>query len=896
MRSKGDRPGLARQVLTGLLWRSSVREEVDAELGFHLEMTVRELMQGGMSEQEAKKEALARFGDVEQVRQECRREGEAELSHRRRSAWLEELGQDARHGVRQLLRSPGFTVAAILTLALGVGATTALFSAVRAVALAPFPWADPDRVVNVAAEWRGNRGGVSIGNFVDAEAAAKSYSVLAAEFFSSLTLDADGGAEQPERLQAGHVTHDFFSVFGARPALGRTFNPEEDAPGADGVVVLGHGVWKARFNADPGVLGRTLRLDGRPRTVIGVMPASFNPSLSDEQVWVPAAFTPEQKAYHDEHKLFVVGRLAPGVSLGAADKELDAIMQDLSQRFPKESPNRLGQVNRLSDLVLDGWDQRLAVTLGAVSLVLLIACANVANLLLARGSARAQELAVRAALGASRGRVMRQLLTESLVLSLAGTAVGVALAAALIPVLVASAPEGIPRLDATRVDGVVLLFAFGVAVACSVAFGLGPALRAARTDLQGALRQGARGLTGGRDRLRSVFVVAQVALAFTLLTGAGLLVRSALHLRGLDPGFQTEGVVAGRISLPRLRYPEPAQLRQAFERIAEAVRAQPGVEAAAVSSQTPLVGGGGSNGLIPEGKAEVPENIIQSNLRFISTGFFETLRIPVVEGRALDARDAAGGPIVLMASRELSRRGFPEGGALGKRFACCSGGPDRYKSVVGIVGDVRTYGPAVPMEPEFYLSMHQVPDEAWRWVNGTMTVVVRGRGGTQALADAIRAGVKEVDPSVPVFQVTALDEALRQSTARERFYTLLLGMLGVCGLLLAAVGISGVVAYFVSLRTHEIGVRLALGAQPSHVLRMLAWQGGRPILLGLVLGALLSVATTRLLEASLYGVKALDPTALLGAAALLGLVGLAATMAPAFRATRVDPSRALAAS
>jgi putative ABC transport system permease protein len=888
-------PGRASRFL-GLIRRPPITEQVAAEVEFHIEMRARELVERGLDPADARAEALRRFGNLDDVSAECRAIGTDRERTVRRAEYLSELRQDAAFAVRQLLKAPAFTAVTVLTLALGIGATTAIFSAVRSVVLRAFPYAHPDRVMMVAELWNDIDGNVSDGNFTDWHAAAKSFQAFAAERFTSFNL-ADRAST--ERVSGGRVTREFFAVFGARPVLGRTFLPEEDQPGREQVVVLSHGLWTSRFGADRGVIGRPVQLSGRPYTIIGVMPGSFDPSLSGEELWVPMALTPERKAMHDDHHNFAFALLKPGVSRQQAQAEMASIARIGAERYPQDNSGRSARVRPLPEVLIGDFRQRLLVTLGAVSFVLLIACGNVANLLLVRGAARQKEIAVRAALGAGRGRIVRQLLTESAVLSLVGGLAGLALAWFGVRALVASAPPGIPRLEQTRIDPVVLTFALGVALLCSLIFGLAPALRAVRRSVQTTLREGGRGMGTARDALRTGLVVAEVTLAFTLLVGAGLLVRSALYLQRVNPGFDSNGVLVARVALPPATYREPAHAARTFKQIAERLQATPGVRAAAVVSQAPLGPGGGSNGLIPEGRPVAPESAIDSRLRIITPGYFAAMGVQLERGRGFTDRDVAGAPRVMIVSEELAKRAWPGQDPIGKRVICCEGAPDdpRWKTVVGVAGDVRSRGPTMEARPEFYLPIEQVPPEAWDWIQRAMAVVARSSGADAAsLATPLRGAVREVDPALPVYGVTTMNDALRGSIAPARFNTLLLTLLGAIGLILAAVGIYGVVAYFVNLRTHEIGVRVALGAQPRDVVRLMTWQGARPILLGMAIGTLSAISTTRLLQNSVYGVSVTDPVTMVAVAVALGLVGLLATVIPARRATRVDPVRALSSA
>jgi len=874
-----------------------VRADVDDELRSPLAMRTQELIDGGLTPEAARAEALRAFGDLHAVADECTTLGDAHERVRDRRAWLGELRQDVAYAVRQLARTPAFTVIAVLTLALGIGATTAIFSAVRSVVLRPFPFAHPARVMMVSELWTGNDGSVSDGNFVDWRARQTTFDALAAEQFAEFTL---ADRSTADRLSAGKVTKDFFAVFGVPAALGRTFRPEEDEPGNDAVVVLSDALWRTRFGADARVIGRDVRLDGRPYTVVGVMPPTFDPTTSGERLWVPQAFTPERRANHDQHHNLVVGRLKPGVAASRAQAELTVVQRELDARYPNANFDGTVGVRPFDEAVVGDYRERLFVTLGAVALVLLIACGNVANLLLARGAARAKELAVRAALGARRGRLVRQLLTESILLGLTGALVGLGLAYAGIQALVASAPAGIPRLGETRVDLAVLAFAAATALASAVVFGLAPSIRASKQDVQGTLREGGRGAGLVKDRVRQALVVAEVALACTLLAGTGLLVRSAIHLQAVQPGFDPTGVLTARVTLPEVEYRDPARARQAFHALTERLATLRGVQAS-LGSTAPLVGGDFTNGIVAEGRqAAGIVQPVQAASRFVVPGFLATLRIPLVRGRDFAPADVDGAERVAIVSETLARRVWPNQDPIGKRLGCCDGTTDdpRWKTVIGVVGDVHADGPAADVQPELYLPLDQMPTPAWDWTRRTMTVVARVDGAEDdahvaRVAAAIRAAVRGVDPAIPVYRIRPMRELVRGSTAEARFNTLLLGLLGGAGLVLAMVGIYGVVGYFVAQRTTEIGVRMALGASPGDVLRLLALQGARPILLGVGVGVALALAAMRLLRSAVVGVSLRDPASLATAAAVLCVAGLVATLLPARRATRGDPARTI---
>jgi predicted permease len=883
--------GSGRKRGASSLFRKPAGEQVREELEFHLAMRARELTAQGLTPNAARAEALRAFGDLQAVSEECVKLGDARDRERDLREWLGELRQDVAYAVRQLARVPAFTAIAVLTLALGIGATTAIFSAVRSVVLRPFPFAHPDRVMMVSELWQGNNGSVSDGNFVDWYARQTTFDKLAAEQFEEFTLADRSSAD---RLSGGKVTKDFFAVFGVPPSLGRTFRAEEDEPGNDGVVVLSEGLWRTRFGADAGVVGRGVELNGRMRTVIGVMPASFDPTTAAEQLWVPQAFTPERKANHDQHHNIVVGLLKPGASVSRAQTELTAVQKELDVRYPNANFDGKVGVRPFGEAIVGDYRERLFVTLGAVAFVLLIACGNVANLLLARGVARAKELAIRAALGAGRGRIIRQLLTESLVLGLASAVVGLALANAGIRILLASAPAGIPRLGETRVDVSVLAFALILSLVSAVVFGLVPAIRVSRHNTESALRESGRGAGAVKDHVRHTLVAAEVALACTLLASAGLLVRSAIYLQTMKPGFDPASVVTARITLPEVEYKDPARALVAFHTIAERLVTLPRVKAASLGSTAPLGGDDFTNGIVPEGQPADMQHLIQSASRFVMPGYLATLRIPFLRGRDFTPADVDGAQRVVIVSEMLARRAWPDQDAIGKRFRCCD---DSWKTVVGVVGDVHADGPAAEVLPQFYIPLDQMPAVAWDWTHRTMTVVARVDGEETAhmasVTAAIAGAVRSVDRAIPVYRVRPMRELVRGSTAEARFNTLMLGLLGAGGLVLAVVGIYGVVSYFVTQRETEIGLRMALGASPGDVLRLLTFQGVRPILFGVGVGVVLALAAMRLLRTAVVGVSLSDPTSLAAAAALLCIAGVAATLVPAWRATRADPAQTI---
>jgi putative ABC transport system permease protein len=884
------------------LLRPTVEREVDDELEFHLEMRAGELAETtGMDPAAARRAAERRFSDLERTRKECRKIARGRDSRERRREWWSEFRQDLAFAGRQMTRAPGFTAVTVLTLALGIGATTAIYSVLRAVVLEPLPFPEAERLHAVDTTWRGSPGGTSAGNYLYIREHQRSYASLAAVDYRPFNLS-DG--DVPERVLGAAATYDYLPLLGLPPARGRTFSAEEDAPGNDGVVVLSHRLFKSRFGSDPQVVGRRIRVSGVAREVIGVMPEALDAVSSGEQLWVPIAFTPERRAMYDEHFLSLYGRLRPDVSLAQARANLESVVRDLVRDHARDNADRGVTASPLLDQVVGDYRERLTLLLGAVGLVLLIACANAANLLLGRGAARERELAVRAAVGAGRARIVRQLLTESLLLGGLAASLGIAVAEIGRRLLVATAPEGVPRLEAARIDGGVLVFAALAGLVSSVLFGLAPALHASRVDLRPGLGEGGRTVTsgGGRDRLRRLLVAAEVALAITLLAGAGLLVRTGVNLTRAPLGFDAEGLLTARVGFPREGYADHERMARAFEAVIERLRARPSVEAAFVS-KLPLTPGAGTNGLIPEGRTVDPQNplksVTQSDLQIVSPGYFETMRIPLRAGRYLTAEDRRGASKVMVVNEELARVAFPGQSAVGRRIACCEpgpGGPDTpsWKEVVGVVANVSRSSPGGAPPPQFYLPHDQVPPEAWDWISRTMGLVARGGGGPAALVPLLREAVRSVDPAVPVYDVQTMLERRRGRMSQERFGATLLSALGLVGLALAAVGIYGVVAFFVSQRTREIAVRLALGAGPRDVVSLVMRQGLRPVLFGLLAGVAGALAAGRALQVVLFGVSPVDALTLVVVGLILLSFATLACLLPARRASRVDPARTLA--
>jgi putative ABC transport system permease protein len=816
---------------------------------------------------------------------------------------IDSLRQDVRVALRGLRRRPAFTALVVLTLALGIGANTAIFSVVNGVLLRPLPYHHPGEIATVWMQWPSNpHGELSQPEYWDLREQSRSFSRLAAYASGSLTLTGSG---QPERLTAGFASAGALPLLGVAPALGRGFGPEDDQPGRPQVVLLSDGLWRRRFGADPHVIGRSLRLDDAPATVIGVMPPGFQlptdytgPGM---EIWAPLQLDPAiDRSERGWHWVRVIGRLRPGTDIAAASREVAALATRMRETYPGEYKSAFSgfAVSAAEDLVGD-VRPAILVLLGAVGLLLLIACANVASLLLARAEARQREVAVRTALGAGSGRMVRQLLTESLVLAAAGGVLGLLLADWGVRAIVAAAPPTLPRLEAIGTDGWVLGFTLLITTATGVLFGLLPALQAARPDLTVALGEGGRsGSSAGRQRFRRGLVVAQIALAVVLVTSAGLLLRSFERLRGVDPGFDPDGLLTAQVELSPVRYETPAQVRSFYRQLVEALERIPGVQSAAAVRALPMTGRLeiGDWSFVIEGRHSwppTPAERINADWQSLTPHYFGTLKIPVLQGRGLEQGDRQGGQQVVVVNRTLARSAWPEGNAVGQRILLGGGGTDSvWRTVVGIVGDVRHRGLSAEPRPEMYLPYDQFPAGTGT-PSRTMRLVLRTGGNPSAAAPALRAAAAALDPDLPVTEVQTMTTALGAWAAERRLTMLLVGGFALLALTLGAVGVYGVMAHLVVQRTREIGVRIALGAAPRSILGLVLSQGAWLAGLGVGLGLLAALAASRLLSGLLFDVAPTDPVTYLVTIAALLLVAVTAALIPARRATRTDPVEAL---
>ena len=871
--------------LIGLFQKKRCDAEMSEEIRQHLDGLIERNLAAGMSPDEARNAALRQFGGVEQIKEIAREQ--------RVWMWPEQVWQDVTFTCRLLRKSPAFTFVAILTLALGIGANSAIFSVVRAVLLKRLPYPEPERLV-ILNEYTSRNANVHFSwpDFADLKAQNHSLQSVAAYRQKHFSLT---GAGEPVLIRAGEVSASFFSLLGAQPIRGRVFNEAEDRPGANPTVVLSYELWRDRFGSDPAILGKTLTLDSVLYTVLGVLPREFKFFERPTDLYVPVgleAGSPEWLDRANRPGLRLLGRLRQGVSLLQARSDLDLVMGRIERDYPASNSGVRASVTPIYNERFGDVKLPLLILLAATSCVMVIACANIANLQLARAAQRQKEFAIRAALGASRSRIVRQLLSESVFLALIGGGLGLLLAWSLTGPLVRLAPNDIPRLTETRVDSGELLFTFGLCIFSGILFGLAPAAQAFNPDPHGSLKESSRGTTVnalGR-RFRTALLISEMALAVVLTIASGLLLRSLLKTQGVNPGFNARKILAFDVILPDSHYKTNEQRINFFTQALDSIRGLPGVKAAGAVFCPPLAGAPwnstyviSANAFGTPPRAELPT----AAFNIADKGYFEAMQIPLIEGRPFNDTDNADSPPVVIINQTLARRWWPNESAVGKRIKQGFSESDApYREIVGVIGDLKQEGLDAPQLPEVFFPITQMPNKA-------MTLVTRTSTKPMSMAAAVGREIHAIDHDLPIARVQPITAYLSDALARRKFSTLLMGIFSGLALLLSFVGIYGVMSYLVARRTHEIGVLMALGAEFADVRWMVVCQGMSKALIGLILGMIVAFGATRLLRALLYGTSAQDPLTFLAVSLLLLSVALLACYFPARRATRINPIEAL---
>ena len=877
--------------LVGLPTRSAtaIDRDVEDELAFHVEMRAKDLMRSGKAEGEARLQATAELGDPVRLKQSLGRMDRMAQRERAASRWLVDLASDARFALRQLARSPLFATVSILTVAIGIGATTSIMSAVRGIVLRPLPFSAPGELVRVYS--RSDRIGVtavSVPDFADLRAQTVSFEGMAAWYSATANLSGDG---EPERLEVARVTDTWFELLGVRPLSGRTFQRGEDQHGAPGRAVLSDAFWQRRFGGDRSIVGRTIRLDGELVEVVGIVSAARAfPAESD--LWMTTRFAPDDFAdgQRGARWLRVLARLKPGVTLEQANDDVARVAELLEQRDARHNTGYTAFARSLHESIVGDYRRPLFVLLGAVGLVMLVVCANVAGLMVARTAARDTEIAVRAALGAGRGRIVRQLVTEALVVALAGGALGFALGVAGTALLVRFAPPAIPRLADVGIDGIIFSFTFGLALVTGIAFGIAPALQASRHDVRTRLQAEGRGAAGrfGGLRLRRILVVSELAMAIVLLACGGLLLRSFARLQRVDPGFRPDGLMAFTVTLPPSRYARLADQRVFLDRTLDGLRGIPGVDRVAASFGLPLTDTRFQLTFTIDGKDGDPANEPRGQVRVATAEYFSAMGIPLLAGRGFSAQDRWDSPPVMLVSRELARRFFPNGDAIGRYIETGWGREGRSLGgeIVGIVGDVRQLGLALDAPPAYYAVADQ-------WPLDELTFILRGTASSVAVLSGVRRVIRGVDADLPLFDFTTGESLVAASLAQPRFYLMVIAGFAATALLLAAIGVYGIIAFMVRQRTREMGVRMALGASAGQIVRMIVREGLTLAAVGAGLGLATAIALAGQIASLLYRVDARDWVTLASVTVVLLLAAVVACLVPARSAARLGPQEAL---
>jgi predicted permease len=865
--------------------RKRMLHELDEDIREHIARETQDNIERGMTPDEARHAAMRKFGNVTMVKEETREVWNF--------VWLEQLLADIRFGLRMLRKNPGFTAVAILTLALGIGTNAAVFSVVYAVLLRPLPYREPSRLV-VLHETTPKVGDVSVSfpNFLDWRAASHSFSQMAAVASVDFNL---AGVTQPENISGDAVSPNFLSMIGIRPFLGRDFDASEEKPGTAPVLLLSYALWQSHLGGDPNAVGKTITLDGRSFTIVGVLPPNYR-SLDMTDVMLPIGVWATNNAdaikeRGDRGDMVVIGRLAPGVAFGQARAEMEGIAARLAKDYPGSNDQFSVTLQPIRQAFVGDMKTAILVLFGAVLFVLLIACANVANLFLVRGSSRTKEIALRIAFGASRGRIIRQMLTESFILACVGGVVGVALALGGIRGMAQLISADMLSGAAVNLNGAVLLFVAAVVALATFIFGLAPALHSTKPNVQSELKEGGRTSSGGvaQNRLRGALAVAEISLALILLIGAGLMMKSLYRLLQVDPGFRPARVLTMGMDLRTQLYSQDPAVLNFWQQLIDRVSALPGVQSAAVGTAIPLTNSHGRSDITIEGMAlPTPGNYPHPDVHVVSPEYVATLGIPLLRGRTFTDQDNEKAPLAGMINAMVAHRFFPNEDPIGKRFMFGhpSSDPPKWYTIVGVVSDTRLYGLANPARLEVYLSFRQNP-------RNSMALVVKSGADPASLTSAVREAVQSIDKDQPVFAISTMEELVRNSVATRRMTLVLLGLFSGLALVLGAIGIYGVISYSVAQRTHEIGIRMALGAPRSGVFRLVVGEGLKLAGVGIAIGIAAAFGLARLMSSLLFGISATDFETFAGVALLLALVAMLACYVPARRAMRVDPTVAL---